>query len=77
MFRFNLRPCPRILAESYSLQITQISEHVVVDVTELIVVDVKVFQITEHLKEVHVDPLNEVERQVQSLQGVQVHEPIC
>lgn len=77
MFRFDLRPCPRILAESYSLQITQISEHIEVDVTELIVVNVKVFQIREHRKEARVDFSNEVERQVQSLQGVQVHEPIC
>lgn len=77
LFRFNLRPCPRILAEFYFLQITQISEHIVVDVAKLVVVDVKVLQIVEHLKDRVIDPLNEIERQVQGLQGVlHVHEPI-
>lgn len=80
IFRFNnnnnLRPAQRILAEFHSLQITQIREHIVVDITKLVVVEVKVLQIGKHLKDHVIDSLDKVERQVQGLQGVHIHEPI-
>lgn len=42
----------------------------------MVVVEVEVFQIRQHLEDRVVDPLDKVKRQVQGLQGVHVHEPI-
>lgn len=72
----NLRPAQRILAEFHSLQITQISEHIVIDIAKLVVVEIEVLQIGKHLKDREIDSLDKVERQVQGLQGVHIHEPI-
>lgn len=63
----NLRPAQWILAEFHSLQITQISEHIVVDIAKLVVIEIEVLQIGKHLKDREIDPLDKVERQVQGL----------